>query len=457
MDISPIVYAIPVFFLLIAFEFVASILLKKRVYRVTDTVNDLSLGIIDQVGGAFIASIMFTGYMIIWYNWRIFDLGGHDSEPFSLMGSAWWVWVVCFIAKDFAYYWAHRMSHEMNVGWATHIAHHQSEEYNLSVALRQGVFQGFFFNIFYFPLALVGFPPAVFGLCSIINTLYQFWIHTRLVPKLGPVEWIMNTPSHHRVHHGRDLKYIDRNHAGVFIIWDRMFGTFQEEEEEPNYGLVSPLRSWNPLWGQVHYIVKLVKTAIAAPKPLDKFKLWFMAPSWQPEGVPAPPSSQERWARGELKRYETRTPWQLKLYVVLHFVPINVLVTGWLKGLENDASLKRLLAGEIPLADWTHAAVTGTLIIWTLLNFGGIFECRKWVVPSEFLRMVCMGGTLHFLGAGYFGWPELDGTAFMAANAALFALSLVMFATRRGDFHGVEIIEPDTEGPMYGPPNTAEA
>jgi len=147
----------------------------------------------------------------------------------------------------------------MNVGWATHIAHHQSEEYNLSVALRQGVFQGFFFNFFYLPLAFLGFPPVVYIVCSQINTIYQFWIHTRTVGKLGFLERFMHTPSHHRVHHGRDAKYIDRNHAGVFIIWDKMFGTFQEEEEEPNYGLVSPLQSWNPVWGQVHYFAKLAR------------------------------------------------------------------------------------------------------------------------------------------------------------------------------------------------------
>ncbi|MFM1919554.1 MAG: hypothetical protein RLZZ303_1188 [Candidatus Hydrogenedentota bacterium] len=453
MDVSPIVYAIPVFFLLITFELVVSLLLKKRVYRVSDTVNDLSMGIIDQVGGAFITAIMFTGYMIIWTNFRFFEMSVPEDTPYSFLGAPWWAWVVCFIAKDFAYYWAHRMSHEMNVGWASHIAHHQSEEYNLSVALRQGVFQGFFFNIFYFPLALMGFPPAVYGLCSITNTLYQFWIHTRIVPKLGPIEWIMNTPSHHRVHHGRDVKYIDRNHAGVFIIWDRMFGTFQEEEEEPHYGLVSPLRSWNPLWGQVHYFVRLVKTAIAAPRPLDKLKVWFMAPSWQPEGLPSGPSSQELWARGELQRYETRTPLPLKVYVLLHFIPLNILVTGWLKALENHASLKQLFtnpAANLPL--FQQSAITAVLIIGTLFTIGGTLECRRWVPYVETLRVLAMGGLLHFMGPGYFGWPELDGAWFTIANAVLFGLSLAMLALRRSDFTGPIITMPATEGPMWGSP-----
>lgn len=435
MNISPIVYAIPVFFLLIGFEFVASVLLKKRVYRVTDSVNDLSLGIIDQIGGSLIHALMFSGYTVIWYNWRVFDMGIAEAAAFSL-AAPWWVWVSCFLAKDFGYYWAHRMSHEMNVGWATHIAHHSSEEYNLSVALRQGVFQGFFFNMFYFPLAFLGFPPGVYGLCAAFNTLYQFWIHTRIIPKLGPVEWIMNTPSHHRVHHGRDVKYIDRNHAGVFIIWDRMFGTFQEEEEEPNYGLVSPLRSWNPFWGQVHYLVKLGRTAVAAPYWNDKLRLWFMAPAWVPAGMEAPASSQEKWARGELKRYETNTPVPLKVYVVLHFIPLLLLVTGWMKGNHDMETVAKLASAG--------------LLFWSLLNFGGILECHRWVPVSEILRVLAMGVVLQVQGPAFFGWSEFEGLPFQIGNAAMLVLSLAMLVMRRSDFTGPEFIEPATEGPMFG-------
>lgn len=448
MDISPIVYAIPVFFLLIGFEFVVSLLLKKRVYRVSDSVNDISMGIIDQVGGAFITAIMFTGYLIIWQNFRIFDMTATEGAPYTLLGFPLWVWAVCFIAKDFGYYWAHRMSHEMNVGWATHIAHHQSEEYNLSVALRQGVFQGFFFNIFYFPLALLGFPPLVYALCSIFNTLYQFWIHTRTIPKLGPVEWIMNTPSHHRVHHGRDIKYIDRNHAGVFIIWDRMFGTYQEEEEEPNYGLVSPLRSWNPLWAQVHYFVRLAKLSWAAPNKLDKLAVWVREPGWFPREMERPPSSQELWAAGKLQRFETRTPWQLKAYVLMHFLPLNILVTGWLKSLENHANLKALFfdpAANVSL--FIQSAVTGTLILWTLVCLGGMLECRRWVPFLESLRVAAMFATVQIMGIGYFGWAELEHPALYAANAAVLALSCAMLFWRRRDFTGPQIIVPLTDGP----------
>ena len=284
--------AIPFFFILIGIELVVSRIVHKKVYRLNDSINDLSMGIIDQTVNAFLATIYFMSYLWVYHHFRLFDMGADPLQNYEgimpwlkdTIGTPWWVWVLCFLAKDFGYYWAHRMSHEMNVGWATHVAHHQSEEYNLAVALRQGAFQGFFFNFFYLPLAFVGFPPAVYLTCSALDTLYQFWIHTRTVGKLGPIEWVMNTPSHHRVHHGRDEKYVDKNHAGTFIIWDRMFGTFQVEEEEPNYGTVTPLKSWNPVWAQVMYFWKLCQLSWRAPKFGDKFRVWYREPGFLPEG-----------------------------------------------------------------------------------------------------------------------------------------------------------------------------
>lgn len=404
-----IVLAIPFFFLLIGIEWTLAVITRRRLYRLNDSVNDLSMGIIDQVGGAFLGAITFAGYLYLWQNWRLFDMGA--SSVWDVTGIPLWVWISCFVVKDFAYYWAHRLSHEMNIGWATHIAHHQSEEFNLSVALRQGVFQGFFFNIFYLPLALLGFPPAVYVTCSAFNTLYQFWIHTRLIGKLGPIEWIMNTPSHHRVHHGRDPKYIDRNHAGVFIIWDRLFGTFQEEEEEPNYGLVSPLQSWNPLWGQVHYLVRIAKVAWQAPRWSDKLRVFYKAPAWHPEGMaPQGMSAQEKWEAGIYRKYHVSIPRGLKNYVLLHFAPMLFLVTGFLQA---EAAMTPA---------WR--AISAALIFWALLNLGGILELRRWVRWSEPLRLCTMAGLLAVQGGAVFGWPQLAGIWFAAVQPAFALVSL---------------------------------
>ena len=170
-----------------------------------------------------------------------------------------------FLGVDCAYYWFHRIAHEYNAPWAGHVVHHSSEDYNLAVALRQGTFQGLFSWVFYLPLALLGFPPAWFAAMTSFDLLYQFWIHTRAIGKLGPLEWVLNTPSHHRVHHARNPKYLDKNYAGTLIIWDRMFGTFQAEEEEPVYGLTKPLEQLEPALGQPARLARPVPRRLAGP------------------------------------------------------------------------------------------------------------------------------------------------------------------------------------------------
>ncbi|MEO1083199.1 MAG: sterol desaturase family protein, partial [Acidobacteriota bacterium] len=240
--INYIALSIPVFFLLIGVEWLVAHWRRRRVYRLNDALNDLHCGVLQQVLGVFIKVVVFGAYVWVYESARVA----------SVPASATWGWVACFLLVDHQYYWFHRVSHESNLPWGAHIVHHSSEEYNLAVALRQGAFQQCFSWVFYLPIALLGFSPLIFLACSSFNTLYQFWIHTRLINKLGPLEWVLNTPSHHRVHHGCDEKYLDRNYAGVFIVWDRLYGSFQEEEEEPTYGITKPLRSWNPLWANVH-------------------------------------------------------------------------------------------------------------------------------------------------------------------------------------------------------------
>jgi sterol desaturase/sphingolipid hydroxylase (fatty acid hydroxylase superfamily) len=207
MEKSYIQLAIPVFFLLIGVELVAARLLERDAYRFSDSLNDLSCGILQQLLEVFLKTALFAGYAWLFAAHRVCEIPA----------AAAWAWLACFLGVDFCYYWFHRWSHEVNAGWAAHVVHHQSEEYNLSVALRQGAFQPAFSWLFYLPLALVGFPPAMFLAVSSFNTLYQFWIHTRLVGRLGPLEWLLNTPSHHRVHHARNPKYVDRNHGGTLV------------------------------------------------------------------------------------------------------------------------------------------------------------------------------------------------------------------------------------------------
>src|SRR6185295_5934812 len=263
-----VVLAVPVFFLLIGLELFITRLQEKDYYTLSDSVTDLGCGLFQQFTEVALKTFLFAGYLFLYSHWRIFEIQSHSVAA----------WVGCLLGQDFLYYWFHRKSHEVNAFWAAHVVHHSSEEYNLSVALRQGAFQPVFSWIFYLPLAVIGFPPLMFLTVSSIDTLYQFWIHTRAIGKLGPLEGILNTPSNHRVHHGRNPKYIDRNHAGMFVIWDRMFGTYVAEQEEPVYGITTPLRSWNPVWANLHYWVDLSEKARRAARPLDKLRLFLARP-----------------------------------------------------------------------------------------------------------------------------------------------------------------------------------
>ena len=272
MKTNYIALSVPIFFLLIGIELAYTFYKKLKYYRLNDSIANLHQGIGSQLVGLFGKSVLFLGYLYIFEHWRLFEI------PNTI-----WTWIVLFIGVDFFYYWFHRMSHQINALWAAHIVHHQSEEYNLTVALRQSWFQGWFSWVFYLPLALIGFDPIIFLTLSSFNTLYQFWIHTRTIKSMGFLEYILNTPSHHRVHHGSNPKYIDKNHAGTLIIWDRMFGTFQKEEEEVYYGITKPLASWNPVWANIHYWKDLIETAKKSDSISDKIRVFVKPPGWFPE------------------------------------------------------------------------------------------------------------------------------------------------------------------------------
>lgn len=407
--------AIPIFFVLIGIEFVAGLVLRRKLYRFNDSINDLSMGIIDQVGGVFLKTLAFGAYLFVYAQWRVLDMTG-PGGPAGLGAAG--VWAGCFLAQDFMYYWAHRMSHELNIGWAVHIAHHQSEEYNLSVALRQGVFQPLFFGLFYVPLALAGFPPLVFLAVSQFNALYQFWIHTRAIPKLGPLEWILNTPSHHRVHHASDAKYVDRNHGGALIVWDRLFGSFQEEEEEPRYGIVTPLASWNPLWAQVHYLAYLVRTSREARGWRDKLLVWVKPPAWRPAGLE--PKGQPALRPSACRKYNARAPLPLNIYVAVHFTAILLLSIGFLGSADSMSTVQRV-AGAV-------------LVFATLSVFGAIFEAKRWALLVEPARLCALAACLLHYGGGFYGWDNLRGPYVNTAILALAALSLLWLAAHRRHF-----------------------
>ena len=373
MNVNYIHLAIPVFFVLIGIELLAARFLERDVYRLNDSINDLSCGMLDQVLEVFVKTFFFAGYLYLYDHHRLW----------SVPGSAAWSWFVCFLGVDCLYYWFHRWSHEANAGWAAHIVHHQSEEYNLAVALRQGAFQGAFSWVFYLPLALLGFPPLMFLTLSSANTLYQFWIHTRLVGKLGPLEWVLNTPSHHRVHHGRNPKYIDKNHAGTLIIWDRMFGTFAGEEDEPVYGITTPLKSWNPVWAQVHYWMELGGQARRTGRWRDRFLLFWKPPGWHPADLGGFVMAPEV-DRATCPKYDPLASRGLRRYVLAHFILVNAATTA-------------LLFGSPRMPGWASASAAIAVAV-SLASLGGLLDRRTWAFRLEVVRVVAAAAAAPALG-----------------------------------------------------------
>ena len=267
-----IVYVIPFFFLLIGWEMLVARRRHKKALRSNDSITNLHIGLGEQLLSILIKGGLFALYAYIQSRFAFFSI------PFNFLYS-----IVLFFAFDFVYYWAHRLGHEVNFMWATHVVHHSSEEYNLTVALRQPWFQALTTSWLFLPFAFIGFPVEMFILISAIDILYQFWIHTEYVPKLGKViEFIFNTPSHHRVHHGINPAYLDKNHGGILIIWDRIFGTFKEEDETPVYGITTAVKSFDPMWLNTHYFSELYTKSRSFRGWKNKLANWFKPPGWRP-------------------------------------------------------------------------------------------------------------------------------------------------------------------------------
>lgn len=260
--------AIPGFVLLVIAE---ALWLHGRDYTVgyagTDTAASLTMG----AGNVIIAGLVGLVTLLTWYvawEYRLFDI------PVT----AWWSWVLLIPAEDFCYYLFHRFSHRVRLGWAAHVNHHSSQHYNLSTALRQSWTTPLYGFVFYIPLAWIGFHPLAIVVAHSINLIYQFWIHTEAIDRLGPLEWVLNTPSHHRVHHGTNAQYIDKNYAGIFIVWDRLFGTFEREDERVRYGLTKQLTSHNPLVIAFHEWMAMGRDLRRSASPRAAWRAVFGAP-----------------------------------------------------------------------------------------------------------------------------------------------------------------------------------
>ncbi len=269
--LSPTVIAIPVFASLIAIEAYITVRHAQEEYDGKDAWTNIALGLGSVAFGLVLGLFQAFIYTVIYEN----------AAPFQIPMTAWWAWVLLLFVDDFAYYWFHRFSHEVRFFWNFHVVHHSSNQYNLSVAVRQSWFSGLAHWIFYIPVAFLGFPLWAFATMHGLNLIYQFWIHTKHIKRLGVFEYILNSPSHHRVHHGVNNQYLDKNYAGIFIIWDRMFGTFVGESETPRYGIIKPLSSYNWLWINTHGWTEMFEEMRRKKTFLGKLRCVFGAPSME--------------------------------------------------------------------------------------------------------------------------------------------------------------------------------
>ena len=270
-----ITFAIPIFFLLIIVEYFYGLYVGKNTYRLNDTVTSIALGMISRfptmlnLGVQSVIFVFITEYL----NLELLSV----KNPFT--------WIAAFLLYDLSYYWMHRMHHEIKILWATHSVHHHGEDFNLATALRQTSTGWLWKWIFYMPMIMLGIPGEVFITVAGVNLVYQFWVHTKHIGHLGFLEKIFITPMNHGIHHAKNKEYIDANYGGVFIIWDRMFGTYIAEKPDikPVYGTATPLGSWNPIWANFQVFSIMIKDTIKTKSWKDKIKVWFSKTYWRPE------------------------------------------------------------------------------------------------------------------------------------------------------------------------------
>jgi sterol desaturase/sphingolipid hydroxylase (fatty acid hydroxylase superfamily) len=378
--------SIPLFFLLILIELAVARRRHDAVYRLNDSISDLSCGILSQLLGV-LTKLLVLGI----YAWCVAHLSlqragllphwisrvpfGASAVPGALGidWSAWASWIAAFLLVDLAYYVLHRYSHTIHVLWAGHVVHHSSEEYNLTVALRQSALHGLLSWVFFVPLAIIGLPWELFATCYALNLVYQFWIHTREVDRLPAwLEWWLNTPSHHRVHHGVNPQYQDKNYAGALIIWDRLFGTFAPEVEPVVYGITTPLGSFNPVWANVHIFAGIARNAWRTERWRDKWRVVFGHPGFVPADLADAAAPKFAWPV-HAPAFDPVVPRVQQWYAAAQFVTIL-------------AAAYATLVSASTLAAHETAAMLFFVTIG-LANVGAIFEGKAWVTGMEFSRL----------------------------------------------------------------------
>jgi alkylglycerol monooxygenase len=382
--INIIAFAVPVFLATIMLEAaIARRQGRQGYYYFGTAMSDVATGTVFQVMEVFLKFIPLLIYVWVFDNYAMIHWGQNT----------WQVWVAALLLVDFLYYWWHRVSHVCNVFWAVHAVHHQSEDFNLAVALRQPLFEPITWFFFYIPMAVLGIPVEVFLTAYALDLLYQFFIHTELVGKLpAPIEWLFNTPSHHRVHHGVQDQYLDKNYGGILVIFDRLFGTFEKEGERVVYGTTVPLGSYNPLWCNFQYFEHMNSLARATSSWRDKVWVYFAHPAWLPRDLAPDPSEKKRL---ESEKYRPPVDRELAWYLAGQYLLIGSLMVPYLLFL--------------PQFSWAQHAAGAGVVVLSNVAFLGLVERRRWADYLELSRGPMLAGAVTYLASLWFGGWMLVG------------------------------------------------
>tara|TARA_B100000282_G_scaffold295007_1_gene273345 strand:- start:878 stop:2065 length:1188 start_codon:yes stop_codon:yes gene_type:complete len=380
-------------------EFIYGYLKKKNNYRLNDTVTSIGLGLMSRYPALLGLGVQGLVYAFISKQFNLGLLASYDP----------YVWVIAFILYDLSYYWLHRSHHQIKVLWASHVVHHHGEEYNLSTALRQTGTDFLFKWIFYTPMLLLGIPVEIFVTVAALNLIYQFWVHTEHIKRLGILDYIFVTPSNHRIHHAQNKEYIDANYGGVFILWDRMFGTFIDEREDlkPIYGTSKPLKSWNPLWANLEVWSEMIKDTWRTKRWRDKVALWFSTPKWRPADV----SEKYPIKKNDLsqfKKFDTKTTLFAKIFGFTHLVFVSIYTQGVLF---NSATIAYI---DLMLISFN--------IVTAMVFASFMYENRAFVYYLELLRSLSV---LALISIGYFNFMTeviLGYTLFSALASTIIIL-----------------------------------
>ena len=369
-----LLWVIPGFFILILIEILYGNYIKKQTYTLMDTISSLSSGITNILKDSMGIIFIIISYPFLEKKIALFQLE-----------SSLTLYIVAFICIDFASYWSHRLNHKINIFWNQHIIHHSSEEFNLACALRQSVSNIIGYNaLFLIPAAIMGVPSEIIIFLSPIHLFGQFWYHTQHIGKLGFLEYIFVTPSQHRVHHAINPIYIDKNLAAIFCVWDRVFGTFQEELDNVNpiYGTLKPVQTWNPIIINFQHFFRLAKDSWYTKKVSDKIKIWFMPTGWRPKDVKKVIKYKTQLKKQ--KKYYPNYTNSYKVIGVFHFLCVNTILTYFLYNFSN-------LEIDIKL-------IYTSIILLSVFGYSSLMDNYSWAPFFEIFRSLLSLYLLNFVG-----------------------------------------------------------